>query len=421
MINLFRTALLVCVLLSIFGGQTVWAASTSFKVSATIFQQQPSDGYISTPADVVAQNTVTINTQTTTNSIAVHVTTGAPIILLVRWGRTPDYELGNSVTTSSSMDHIVSIAELLAGTRYYVQVVGYTSTGVQAFVKNLVVTTDSLQDVTPPGNVSDLVGTFTGKNIMLSWQNPTDSDFSYVRIVRNPNFYPVDEADGMVVYEGSAKQFRDTDIAFDTQYYYTVFSYDQLGNRSSGAVALVHTRTGQAVATSTLSDIPPEAISTTLPVAFMQGLLIQQINDGTVRVLNSVPLTISLPYESVPQHLKSIVVTIQQEESGKVYSFLLRANTDKTAYEATLSSLAESGYYNFTLVVYDHATQISLARTGRFLVVADERVLENNFLATTVPWRLVWYALLLLVVPIFFIYMLKRRIEHITERRRIAR
>lgn len=71
--------------------------------------------------------------------------------------------------------------------------------------------------------------------LMLQWQNPIAVNFAGVQIVRSTTGFPASPTDGTVVFRGAATQFTDKGLNNQTQYYYTVFSYDANGNFSSGA------------------------------------------------------------------------------------------------------------------------------------------------------------------------------------------
>lgn len=72
-----------------------------------------------------------------------------------------------------------------------------------------------------------------GQRISLAWQNPPTSDFPVarpmqgIRIVRRLRTFPLDEADGDVVYDGPVvDRFSDGQLDPLTTYYYTIFAVD---------------------------------------------------------------------------------------------------------------------------------------------------------------------------------------------------
>ncbi|MBN2015887.1 hypothetical protein JW766_03560 [Candidatus Dojkabacteria bacterium] len=88
-----------------------------------------------------------------------------------------------------------------------------------------------------PPNVSNLKSVHeTETSIKLTWDNPTIRDFDHVLIIRKAGSIPQNPEDGDVVYEGDAESLLDENVEADTTYYYVVYSFDILRNRSSGAV-----------------------------------------------------------------------------------------------------------------------------------------------------------------------------------------
>jgi len=65
--------------------------------------------------------------------------------------------------------------------------------------------------------------TVEGPQILISFTNPTISNFLKVHIVRKLRSYPLSPTDGVKVYEGTGNVFSDRNIVGGQCYYYTVF------------------------------------------------------------------------------------------------------------------------------------------------------------------------------------------------------
>ena len=88
-------------------------------------------------------------------------------------------------------------------------------------------------DTTSPGAVTLLTAARTG-SATLYWTNPTDPDFSGVRMLRSTVGFAVSANDlvgQLNIYEGNAATYHDT-TAPDSAVYYTVFARDLTGNWS---------------------------------------------------------------------------------------------------------------------------------------------------------------------------------------------
>ena len=231
------------------------------------------------------------------------------------------------------------------------------------------VTSTQTYDFYPLANVTNPRAIPSEKSIALTWNNPSSQNFDGVRIVRSDKFFPRDIYDGEVVYQGQGEMFTDRNIALGKAYYYTIFSIDTGGLYSSGILLSsyvlgpgergIGTILDPLAGVTFISDVHPQIAGLLLSdFDFIQdGKKIALMRDGLV-VDSSRNLTISLDYSKVPELLKTIVVTLTDpQDSSLKFSFLLRVNKTKTAYEAILAPLVKSGAYAASIVILDYKNQ----------------------------------------------------------------
>ncbi len=303
-------------------------------------------------------NTLTITPSKDT--VVIRYTTDRYIRGVVRWGRSTDYELGTIQEDIFSTSHETTISGLDVGTTYYISIEGETGQGRSGVFLDTSFKTMPPDDIYAPGNVSDLTVRLDDNEVILNWVNPEDSDFSYVRVLENELFYPVDTADGKVIYEDDGTEARSTWGESDRVRYFTVFTYDEIGNVSSGAIIRV-SKEGEVIVVDEQVPVDPmlNPISLTLDdfMFFQEGEQIYQ-KDGSLEIDGSKQLTISIAYEKLPEHLKTIMVTVTDSRSvSREFSFLLRINSDKTAYTSTLAPFGYGGTFPLTITVFDYDTQ----------------------------------------------------------------
>lgn len=103
---------------------------------------------------------------------------------------------------------------------------------------------------------------------------------------------------------------------------------------------------------------------------FLQiGRPIQFFSRGSVIYIDGRDnFTVYLPYNRVPEVLKTIGVTLTDPQ-GNSFSFLLRANEDKTAYEATIGPLSVEGRYGVNIYILNFEDQTMKKITGSLEVV----------------------------------------------------
>jgi hypothetical protein len=308
--------------------------------------------------------------------------TARPARFSIRWGRTNSYELGYTVTDSFVSSYATTLTGLQPGTRYEYEVIGYTPLGSATVLQRGTFSTLSSADSLPPANVSQLQAIARGNDVLLSWVPPTEA-YEYVRVVRSHLGFPAFLDDGIVVYQG-----RDSDITDRyalreySPAYYSVFVVDGAGNVSSGAVARVYYLDTQTTPTEGPSqppvhnggpikgEIPPSAsTSPTLPagtrmptlseIFLLQESLKQSLDIQDIVLDADQPFVVSIPKNAISENLKSIIVSITDPaDSRQSYSFILRLNSEGTAYEAVLSALNREGLSRIIIDIYDYESLV---------------------------------------------------------------
>lgn len=289
------------------------------------------------------------------DSVIIRYETKSHIRSTIRWGRTSSYELGSIAESAFGTKHETKITGLTPGVTYYLTLEGENRLGRYGVLHRDTFATLPPDDIFPPGNVRELTATTDGDDVVLSWINPRDSDFDKVRVVRSDRFYPTDTADGWPVYEGDGESFRDGGVLeSDNVQYYTIFAYDELGNISSGAVIAVGPEGEDGPPVSPTEN---ELSLTFSDVLFVQGGVVVPAHDGVVTVDGAKQLTISIPYERLPEHLKTVIVVIREgRESDRSFRFLLRVNREQSFYTGTLAPLGRSGEFPVSIAVFDYKT-----------------------------------------------------------------
>lgn len=331
------------------------------------------------------------------------------------WGDTIDYEKEIiSERDFSPGRRSLSLKNLFPGTAYHFKI------RCQDRASNFSETTDrsfstaALPDTTPPSNILNFEAIPGNKEIKLQWKNPADLDFKGVRILRSEKFYPSNPFEGALVYDGTSAFFNDTGLENGKRYYYTAFSYDSSRNYSSGAITTAVPQSPGLPPIEPPPIIPPVVPPEIVPPEvreigikdfdFFQGgkkiSFSEKEKSLTLEIKD--PVTVSIKYEKVPEVLKTIMVTLNKEE--KVFSFLLRVNKDKSAYEATIMA-PDPGVYPLVISILDYKNQNLKELFGELIVTGV--VIPAEF--TGSPSRKIIYiskkCLYFLVLPIIFIIL----------------
>jgi hypothetical protein len=336
--------------------------SVSTSTATTTTDTEDSDGTVyGSKAHSLAHEIQSLTIIPSIDSVKIRFETKNAIRTIVRWGEGSSFDTGSLVEDTFSRTHVVTITGLVPGKRYEYILEGETGIGRSGVMHQGNFVTLPPVDVFAPGNVTQLSLSKHESDLLLTWKNPEDADFAKVRIVYSDRFYPVDIADGSVVYEGKGEDFTDQGRGAGAgRHYYTVFSYDELGNISSGAIISLSIGVDGTVATSSPEEGNPEQNEiklSLLDLIFSQDGEVLFPNENTIAIDGTKQLTIAIPYDRVPEHLKTILVKIQSpSDASQSFSFLLRINKDKSAYTSVIAPFGISGVFPFVVTVFDFKT-----------------------------------------------------------------
>ncbi|MEM9336681.1 MAG: hypothetical protein AAGA35_02400 [Patescibacteria group bacterium] len=341
---------------------------------------------------------------------------------VLRWGRTTDFESGFIATDIYAIDHVTEITDLEPGTTYEYELVGINEYGRESLLSRDQFTTSRQADAVPPPNVSNVRAVVEGENVQLFWDEPLDPDFKEVRVMRNYLFYPNSPQDGFFVYQGGNTEVLDVAALrdFDRQYY-TVFSYDEAGNISSGAIVLA---VRQAAVSGDERLVPGVDLAPgddeTIDPAYLElqasDVSLEQppelfvLSDENIVINGNDSYLVSLPYEVVPEHLKSIIYDVIDGEGSVLQSFLLRINKDKSAYEAVVPAFAFVGPVKLVVHVFDHQLRQVRTVAGEADIVSGRLSQREGLLLDRIIEVGSWFFYFLLALSLLMVlWLLGRR------------
>ncbi|MCC7522350.1 fibronectin type III domain-containing protein [Candidatus Uhrbacteria bacterium] len=200
-------------------------------------------------------------TNITDTSALVTWDTNLPASSLVEYGTTVAY--GGAATNGGLvLSHSVILTSLAPGTLYHFRVASAEFGGPTVYSPDGVFTTNP--DLTPPTNPFNFFATPGNSLNNLTWVNPPEPDFSFVRIRARTDGFPLNPSDGRLVYEGFGEAFVDTGLVNGVTYFYANFAFDSSGNNSSGAYAQA-TPFSIPLPPTTTPPIPPPIVPPVVP------------------------------------------------------------------------------------------------------------------------------------------------------------
>ncbi len=268
--------------------------------------------------------------EASTTTAIVSWTTPAKTLSTVSWGTDPDTSAGNVTETDLRNIHNILLTNLLPDTLYYVTVRASDGFGQSAQV-TYAFRTKSLFDRTPPSNITDFRAELSfGGNILLTWKNPRDEDFDFVRIRRGTRYYPRDPQEGYFVYEGRGQQALDSNAFSNMHYFYTAFARDRFGNYSSGAVTdfIFYDSSGNNFGSLPLfggNTISTSTTATESILFFQNGARIFGSRQN-FSINNQQAVIVRVPKSVIPKNTEQSYIRII--EKGNINTFLFRKHSD---------------------------------------------------------------------------------------------
>jgi len=344
------------------------------------------------------------------NSATIKWNSVIPTMSNLKWGTNPDYKDGVLRNINFLLDHKVELTNLKDGTVYYFSIEAENLLGKTNTLENQVFRTLSLLDTTPPSNPTNVKATSNMTGITITWDNPKDYDFDYIRVMKNTERFYGSPFIGYLVYEGKGTYTNDDDVVAGKKYYYTLFSRDRAGNYSSGAlVSIIHNPTGK----DTWGEVLTPAIEIE-PLAdkyiVTQGSSDYDFKIGSIfKLSGDAPITIKTNYSSKMKN-DDMWVEIKNSDRRIIWQYFFSRVKDKDGFiDVTIPSFDSGGYYSITIYKYSSSLANSVARImnqGAFQItkVGEGPVYQYS-------WYILWglFLILLILLLLWLLYRIFRK------------
>ncbi len=167
-----------------------------------------------------------------------------PTLSILKWGPSQEHATGSLQSFIFIKNHSVEISNLTPNKIYYFNIFAQDILGRNATYQNGRFLTIPLVIPTSPTDPSSFSAFSNVSGINLFWKNPVDSNFDYVRLVRNKDKYFNHPYIGKVIYEGRAENFLDENVTPGAKYFYELYARNKEGKFSKPAsLTIVHDKT----------------------------------------------------------------------------------------------------------------------------------------------------------------------------------
>jgi hypothetical protein len=321
-------------------------------------------------------------------------------------GTTTEYEKETILETEFSANHLIGLIDLSVFTSYHFNVVCKDSNEFIAQSGDKYFTTLSVIE-----NVKNFTAV-PGKNqIFLSWENPDNPDFDFVRLVKNENFYPLNINDGTILYEGNKEAFLDFDVKALQPYYYTIFAKGKTGSWSSGAVATAVIIPAPVIPPVTPPVTPP-VIPPVVPIEILklslkdfdfysEGVKLPLIDEKTVNAETDKNLIISVAFEKIPAGYKLIA---ELKIDKNTFSYIFSANKENTVYNTSMITPDIVKNYPLTIKFYNEENNFVYELNGELSIFEKPKPAGKDIYSVCLIWFTVYTNIFLLII--FFLLLL---------------
>jgi hypothetical protein len=413
----------VCELLK---GETPLSCPSDCQVSTTTPPNSSGGGGYSGVPMVVSGEVLNMAVRTGINYAIVSWDTKVPTYGSVTWGVGDNYNDGVINTIGITNHHETVIENLSSNTRYSYSINSslpqYYNAGSIGFFTTMPIPVIKIIPV-----VYNLNTTSTENEVVLNWDNPSGADFSGVKIVRSPFFFPTDPSIGKIIYDGKGTYARDSDLDPNTNYFYSIFSYDKDLNFSSAVAVEASLKSTTPASSSTQSSTSTTgtgkgtggvgatggtestntiATSSIGNFVFTEGNLELPISSSTVRIYPFSDLKIIADVNRFSDQTKTLVLSIQDpSDTSKIFSYIFDLDPTNKFFYVVIPNLQNPGLYQFTITSYGADNKPISVSNGTFDVRAVEVSKSTSMfgLGGTISTGKLWNIYLDFVVLILFI------------------
>lgn len=330
---------------------------------------------------------------------------------ILRWGETTEVTEGTLSSVIFGISHKMEIINLKPGTMYYFTIESETGNGKIGIYPPTYFFTKFLKETIFPLAPREVKAT---PGIAITWKNPPDPNFSYVRIMRYEDRFRGDPFLGKLIYEGSGETFLDKDVVPGKKYFYVLFSRD-IDGKYSGGVGV------SATAYSPLGIPMGQPIEDILLKVFITGtffvhqynnLVLPLSNTETIKIDSDKSTVIDINSQTLPDDLMKIT-----NKAGEIVGqYLFSFNADSGRYQSVIPPLEKAGTYDVKIYRYkDNIPMIISEGSLEVKEVVVAKVGESykdillNFFTKHIYIVIAILILILILIPLLFYSKRKRK------------
>ena len=303
-------------------------------------------------------------------------------ISTLKWGETAEVKEGTLSSVIFVLKHKMEIINLKPGTMYYFVIESRDAKGNSSTFPPVYFFTKFLKDTTFPLNPRNVKATADISGITITWENPPDKNFSYVRIMRHEDRFRGNPFLGKLIYEGSEERFLDKNVVPGKKYYYTLFSRDTNGDYSSGV--------GVSATAYSEKEIPPvvtpppvippvvppvtppaEIPGEEIPKVLTENFFVYQYNKLVEQLLKNKIIYIdgdqSTIVDTAAKTFPDDLINVLDKKGNIIGQFLFAFNSDSGRYQGVIPPLEKRGIYDIKIYRYKDEMPVIIGEGSVFV------------------------------------------------------
>jgi cysteine-rich repeat protein len=361
----------------------------------------------------VAPKIFNVEKQILGNDVLISWETNRLVLSELWWGETQEVSDQKIFETVRKINHQTTLKNLETGKEYFFKIVVNDFLRGRAETQVFSVIIFPEDDSEAPKNVSNLKAVYKNGKVHLTWENPIDSDLQAVKVLRKDDIFSNYINDGLVIFNSKGEEAIDPNVEFDELYFYTVYTYDNDFNFSSGvgvAVKIPEKKQplGQEDVEQDLDDIlddkdeyiqDDQTISQNefsfKDIVFKiakKTIIKENDKQGDLDFLPGTIVDIEIDKNNLPRGLKTIIFSIENTENEEKNIYLAKIDKENNFYRTQMAVPQKKGHYDLNIVVLNY-------KNGQYLKIKQTIKVEDFGKISLEEIKSLWMSFLETVFP----------------------